>query len=162
MKYIDDIILELQKFSTVVLTLEKPLINARILDEFEKKHNVKLPDDFKYFISKHNGIDLMGVQIYGLGYSEDLESVFEFEHNQVAYPQFNYLVPFSPDGSGNFYCFDTRQQINGSCRIVFWVSNYEYTKDDQPEVTNENFADWVREVVVEWTLKDYNYDGSEK
>ncbi|MGP1535871.1 SMI1/KNR4 family protein [Prevotella heparinolytica] len=38
------------------------------------------------------------------------------------------MIPFSPDGSGNFYCFDTKVKTkNGdSNQIVFWYSNYIY------------------------------------
>lgn len=75
-------------------------------------------------------------------------------------PQPGYLSPFSPDGRGNFYCFDTRAVGNDSCPIVFWVSNYEYQVDDVPETTNGSFVDWMSEVVLDWTLEDYNYDGS--
>jgi hypothetical protein len=72
-------------------------------------------------------------------------------------------LPFSPDGRGNFYCFDTRDcDNNNSCSVVFWTSNYEYNDDDQPEQTNLSFSDWIEEVMIEWTLESYNYDGSEK
>jgi hypothetical protein len=162
MKQLDEILIELHKFSVDILTLGAPITNTRLINDFEDKHGIKLPEDYKLFLFNHNGFELMGVQVYGFGNAEDINSVYDFEHYQVIYPQYNYLVPFSPDGSGNFYCFDTRKHIDRSCPIVFWVSNYEYNEDDQPEVTNENFIEWVKEVVIEWTLEEYNYDGSKK
>jgi hypothetical protein len=162
MEQIDGVILELYKFSDKILTLGAPLNDTIVLDSFEYKHRLELPYDYKLFLLKHNGLELMGVQVYGFGYPEDIDTVYEFEHHQVIFPQYDYLVPFSPDGSGNFYCFDTRKHINKSCPIVFWVSNYEYNEHDQPEITNESFTDWLREVVIEWTLEDYDYDGSNK
>jgi len=161
MERIDLILRELYKFSPKVLTLGEPLKDTMIVDAFEKKHNLRLPNDYKYLLSIHNGIDLMGVSIYGFTGTENLETVYEFEHNEVIYPQYDYLIPFSPDGGGNFYCFDTRNN-NESCPVVFWTSNYEYNEDDQPELTHESFSDWIKEVLIEWTLESYNYDGSDK
>lgn len=161
---IDEIFKELNKFSNEVLTLYEPLKEVNLIEDFEKRHNLQLPNEYKYLISKHNGIDLMGVTIYGFTGSENLESVYEFEHNEVVFPQFDFLVPFSPDGGGNFYCFDTRYHTNNneSCPIVFWTSNYEYNEVNQPEQTNSSLTDWIEEVMIEWTLESYNYDGSER
>jgi hypothetical protein len=159
---INKILKHLYKFSPEVLTLGEPLEDIKIVENFEQKYNLRLPRDYKYLLTKHNGIDLMGVSIYGFAGAENLETVYEFEHNEVAYPQYNYFVPFSPDGGGNFYCFDTRYINDESCPVVFWTSNYEYSEDDQPELSNESFADWIKEVLIEWTLESCNYDGSDK
>ena len=133
----------------------------KVIENFEKIHNLKLPNDYKYFLSKHDGASLMRISIYGFTGIENLVSVYEFEHNEIIYPQYDFLVPFSSDGGGNFYCFDTRNN-NESCPVVFWTSNYEYNEDDQPELTHESFSDWIKEVLIEWTLESYNYDGSDK
>ncbi len=104
----------------------------------------------------------MGVTVYG--FNEDNESivnVFDFEHFEVESPQFSYLVPFSPDGGGNYYCFDTSKLSNDSCIIVFWESNYQYTSDDMPDIVNESFSDWIKQVVIDWTLEDYDYNENE-
>jgi len=163
MKRIDNILIQLNNFSDEIITMHEPLKDIRIVEDFEKKNNLKLPNDYMYLLSKHDGIDLMGVTIYGFDDMENLDSVYDFEHNEVIYPQYNYLVPFSPDGGGNFYCFDTRDcENNNSCSVVFWASNYEYDEDNQPELTNLSFAEWIEEVMIEWTLESYNYDGSEK
>ncbi len=124
MKKIDELIIELMKFSNKILTVNPPLSNLNSVAIFEKKHNIVLPDDYKYLLKRCNGFDLMGVTVYG--FNEDNESivnVYDFEHFEVESPQFSYLVPFSPDGGGNYYCFDTSKLSNDSCKIVFWESN---------------------------------------
>lgn len=160
---VSNLVNELKKFSPSIIDLGDKIIDNRI-SEFEGQFGIKLPEDYKLLLMELNGFSLMGTDVYGI-YSQDqkrfsLETVYKIEHFEVQVPQPNYLIPFSPDGRGNFYCFDTRTIENNSCPIVFWVSNYEYKGDDIPEVTNGSFVDWVSEVVLDWTLEDYNYDGN--
>jgi hypothetical protein len=75
---------------------------------------------------------------------------------------YDYLVPFSPDGFGNHYCFDTRTTNNNLCNVLFWQHNYPYSEDDPPEVTNGSFAEWLKEVAIDWTLEDHDYNGNKK
>ena len=157
-------IAELLKFSEDILEINNSINDDRIY-VFEKKYNLKLPNDFKKFITKINGFSLLGNKVYGFdeNITESIEKVYFFEHFEVSYPQPTYLVPFCNDGRGNFYCMDTSQNIdNEYCPIVFWVSNYEYTNEDLPEIVNNNFLEWLEEVIIGWTLEEYNYDGSEK
>jgi SMI1-KNR4 cell-wall len=159
-----DLIAELFKFSEEIIEVGNSIQDNRI-EEFEKKYNLGMPNDFKIFITKFNGFNLLGNEVYGFDCdeAESIENVYYFEHFEVRIPQYSYLVPFSPDGRGNFYCLDTENQLNeNKCPVVFWVSNYEYTVDDTPEIVNINFTEWLRELIFEWVLGDYNYDGSEK
>jgi hypothetical protein len=71
---------------------------------------------------------------------------------------FSNIIPFSPDGRGNYYCFDA----NNENRIIFWVSNYLYTEYDTPEVVNETFKEWFQEVMIEWTIENNDEDLFEK
>lgn len=163
MENIDQLLKELYMFSDCILTLNDSLIDFSSVETFEEKNHLKLPNDYKYFLSKHNGIDLMGVTVYGFNDSEEsISDVYNFEHFEVEYPQYSFLVPFSPDGGGNFYCFDTSKPSKNSCKIIFWESNYEYTADDMPEVVNSSFAEWIKQVVLDWTLEDYDYNGNKK
>jgi hypothetical protein len=160
---VSNLISALKKFSPSIIDLGEKIIDNRISD-FEEKLGINLPEDYKFLLSNLNGFSLMGTEVYGV-YSQSekplsLETVYKIEHFEVQMPQPSYLVPFSPDGRGNFYCFDTRTVEYDSCPIVFWVSNYEYQGDDVPEITNGSFVDWVSEVVLDWTLEDYDYDGS--
>lgn len=159
----DLLVEELLKFSDDILSLGNPITDDRI-KVFEEKYTLALPEDFKKFISMYNGISLMGKEVYGfdINRTESIENIYIYEHNEVAVPLFPELVPFSSDGGGNFYCFDTRQSSSDSCVVVFWVSNYQYTKEDLPEVVNESFTAWFKEVMIDWTLESYNYDGTSK
>lgn len=160
---ITEAINELKKFSNKILTLGDPC-DEKLIAEFEIKYNLNLPIDFKHLIKKHNGVDLLGTSIYGIkdiDSSYSLEECYLFEHFEVENKMPAHLVPFSPDGAGNHYCFDTKLNTD-SCPIVFWQHDYNYSDDDLPEVTNNNLAEWIEEVMIKWTLEDYNYDGSEK
>lgn len=154
---------ELNKFSPAIITLGGTITDSRIA-EFEDAYRLTLPVDYKYFISKMNGFDLMGTEVYGIDGTctspNTLSNIYNFEHREVHVPMPDYLVPFSPDGGGNYYCFDTRITKNDSCPVVFFQTHYIYQHGDAPEVTNDSFIDWVNEVAIGWTLDDYNYDGS--
>ena len=167
MNKVDEIVSELSKFSDTLKTIGDPINDHAFIFRFEEKFNLTLPLDYKYFISQVNGFSLMGTVVYGIHShvkEESLESVYVREHFKVKVPQYDYLVPFSLDGQGNFYCFNTKNLTDSgdSCSIVFWVSNYIYSKEDEPEIVNDSFVDWVNEVVIGWTLEDYDYDGTLK
>lgn len=163
---IEGVIKEQSKFSDNVVTLNSP-VDLDLIAKFEQKYKLVLPDDYKYLLGKSNGINLMGDEVLGITFSNygyDLVSIYEFEHFETQVPQYDYLIPFSPDGGGNFYCFDTRIRTNNgnSCKIVFWYSNYEYSETDEPEITHDNLSDFINECIIGWTLEDYNYDGSRR
>lgn len=160
------IILELKKFADDIVEFNPPVIE-KLVTEFENKYNLHLPVDYKEFLKYSNGVSLMGSEVYGIGTTENvqnLEKVYQFEHFEVQVPQYLNLVPFSDDGRGGFYCFDCSKKSDNenSCPIIFWISNYIYTENDTPAVTNSSFEDFVKEVLIEWTLEDYDYDGNER
>lgn len=165
-KEIDEVLEELGKFSSNILTLNSP-VNPELMKRFEQQFHIELPNDYKYLLTKTNGFGLMGDDVLGITYTTygtDLVNTYQFEHYEVIVPQYEWLIPFCPDGGGNFYCFDTnvRTQNGDSNQIVFWYSNYEYTESDPPEVTHECLADFINECIIGWTLQDYNYDGSDR
>jgi hypothetical protein len=158
------VIKELEKFSTDILSIAEP-VEERAIDFFEKKHNIKLPSDYKILLEKYNGVCLDGTEVYGIEIKPgkySLEDCYIFEHCEVGNEMPLYLVPFSPDGGGNHYCFDTRFNNTTSCPVVFWQHDYHYTEDDMPEITYESFSEWIKEVMIDWTLEDVNYDGGKK
>lgn len=161
---ISNVIEELTLFSERVLKLNPP-INVQKIAEFERQFNVKLPEDYILFLKRFNGISLMGSIVYGI--EEELNPLslsrnFIVEHREVANPMFDYLIPFSPDGYGSHYCFDIRTMNNNLCNVVFWQFDYHYTEDDPPEIANASFTEWMKEVVIDWTLQDYDYNGNER
>lgn len=151
-------------FSEKIITLNKPASQESII-AVERQYNIKLPEDYLAFIRKINGLSLMGTIVYGVGeetWQSSLEKNYKLEHEEVANPMYDYLVPFSPDGGGNHYCFDTRTINENSCNIIFWQHDYAYSAEDSPEITNNSFTEWVKQVVIDWTLEDYDYDGNSK
>ncbi len=155
---------ELHKFSNDVLYLGASITDDR-LEKFEKRIGFSLPVDFKYIMKKHNGISLMDTEILGLDAAllrgSSLDEVYIFEHEaDSAFPVG--FLPFSPDGRGNHYCLNLSEQKEGICPVVFWQHDYAYENINDVEVCNVKFADWVKEVMIDWTLEDHNYDGTEK
>lgn len=159
-----NVIEELTLFSERILEL-KPPANIQAIADFESQFNVKLPEDYIVFLRRFNGISLMGSIVYGVGEELNalsLSTIFIVEHQEVANPMYDYLVPFSPDGYGSHYCFDTRTMNNNLCNVVFWQYDYPYTEEDVPEITNPSFTEWMKEVIINSTLEDYDYNGNEK
>lgn len=166
MNEIDTMLAELRKFSPEIAEFNGPADPA-LVAAFESAHQLVLPTDYKLAIAQMNGFSIMGDEIYGvLGTNVPLsiESVYYREHFEVYLPQYAYLVPFRPDGGGNFYCFDTRHttQDGASCPVVFWASNYQYTEDDTPEVVGQSFVEFINEVVIGSMLEEYDYEGNER
>src|SRR5215211_7679514 len=129
MPAIQELIEQLELFSSELIDLKEPIDQEKIL-EFEKKLNFNLPNDYKTFLKKHNGLTLIGLTIYGIDNSmgaNSLEKSYLFEHFEVDNPMPEYLVPFSPDGAGNHYCFDLRACNNESCKIIFWQHDFIYS-----------------------------------
>jgi hypothetical protein len=160
----ESIISELSKFSDDLLSLGLPILDYR-LEAFEKKVGFFLPFDFKYLLTKHNGFALSGIEVYGIDKvlrESSLDEIYHFEHYLAgnAMPV-NYL-PFSPDGFGNHYCLDLSKIVDGISPVVFWQHDYFYEDIEEVEVCNNSFTDWINEVMIGWTLEDYNYDGTEK
>ncbi|GHS88252.1 hypothetical protein FACS189487_06100 [Campylobacterota bacterium] len=131
-----------------------PPVKEKNILKAEMFFKCKLPSEYIIFLKYSNGIIIDGDVIYGIGNNEeDIINVYNREHDYVQYPMFNNIIPFSPDGGGNYYCFD----INNENRIIFWQSNYPYTEQDTPEIVNETFKEWFQEVMIEWTIEN-NYD----
>lgn len=161
---ITDVINELTLFSDKVLALNPP-VAIQVIEAFEKQFNVKLPGDYIAFVQRFNGMNLMGTEVYGIGEEAGVSSLdrkYIIEHQEVGNPMYNYLVPFSHDGYGSHYCFDTSALTKTSCNIVFWQHDHHYSPNDPPEVTNASFAEWVKEVAIDWTLDEYDYDGNSR
>ncbi|WP_300690971.1 SMI1/KNR4 family protein [Chryseobacterium sp.] len=116
-------------------------------------------------MKKHNGITLAGTEIYGLSENlkgNSLDEIYNFEHREVENPMPIFFFPFSPDGQGNHYCLDLSKLNENICPIVFWQWDFEYENIEEVEVCNTNFAEWIGEVMIDWNLQNYNYDGTEK
>ena len=71
---------ELKKFSPRVLSWHEP-VGPELIERFESKFEVKLPKDYKYFLSITNGFSLMGDEVLGMVDTEkkyDLFMAYQF------------------------------------------------------------------------------------
>lgn len=164
MNGIPEVFEEIQRFSSGLYQLYGAAEEGKIIS-FEQRHKISLPNDYKFFLSKTNGIDFMGAVVYGVCddmASKSIESSYIFEHYEVGNPMPVNLIPFSPDGAGNHYCFDSNNSTNESCEVVFWQHDLSYDLNNPPEVVNESFAEWMKEVLIDWTLEDYDYNGKKR
>jgi hypothetical protein len=83
MKTIEELIQQLELFSSALIDLQPPIAEARIL-ELEEKFGFQLPKDYKAFLRAHNGLTLMGVTVYGIHDEKfSLEKSYSFEHYEI-------------------------------------------------------------------------------
>lgn len=142
----------LYQFPAEILALGESITDTR-LEAFEKSISFVLPDDFKYVLKKHNGFSLDGTYVYGIDESlrgSSLDSVYNFEHFDVANKMPAFFLPFSPDGRGNHYCLDLSRSVDGCCPVVFWQWDFPYESIEAVETCYENFMDWIQEVMIDW------------
>lgn len=145
---IESIISKIQELKDEYVSYFKPVDDADI-HLYESKVPFSLPEAYLEFLRFSNGIIICGDEMLGINNQPfDLVRAYDMEHYQTAFPMPDHIVPFAPDGGGNYYCFDT----SDSNRIVFWTSNYEYSATDRPEVVNHDFCDWFHEVMLEWSI----------
>ena len=160
----DNILDELYKFSGDILFLGEPILDKR-LEELEDQIGFNLPLDFKYLLKKHNSFSLGGTEVNGLGLpfkAASLDQLYYNEHEEVGNPMLKEFLPFSPDGRGNHYCLDLLRLEDNECPIVFWQHDCDYLYREDVKICNNSFTEWIKEVMIDWTLDDTNYDGSEK
>lgn len=160
----DIVLKELLLFSDDILYIGPEIVDDR-LELLEKEIGFKFPVDFKYILTKYNGISLMGTGICGLDKTllgSSLDEMYRFEHFETGNNMPPEFFPFSPDGFGNHYCFDLSEFNEGLCPVVFWQHDFFYSDTDEAEVCNPDLVAWIKEVMIDWTLEDTNYDGSDK
>ena len=150
------IIKEFERFSNSIKASTVPACDSDII-AFEQNRSVILPIEYKQLLSYSNGIMLMGDEIYGVGkssLSQSLETTYQIEHYLVDNPMMEFLIPFSPDGFGNHYCFDSRDGA-----IVFWQHDLPASDNVTNRVYN-NLFEMIDEVFFKWTLEHFDYSGN--
>lgn len=146
---IDSIIQRIQDFKEEYVECFDP-ISDDALQLAQENIPFQLPADYIRLLQFSNGILICGDEVLGINHKPfDLIKAYKTEHEATQVYMPSHIVPFAPDGRGNYYCFDTKQNNE----IVFYTSNYNYSETDKPEVVNSDFCDWFNEVMIDWCIE---------
>ena len=146
---IDSIIQRIQDFKEEYVECFDP-ISDDALQLAQENIPFQLPADYIRLLQFSNGILICGDEVLGINHKPfDLIKAYKTEHEATQMRMPSHIVPFAPDGRGNYYCFDAQQ----GNQIVFWVTNYQYSEEDKPEVVNSDFCDWFNEVIIDWCIE---------
>ena len=146
---IDSIIQRIQSFKDKYVECFAPISNNALLFA-QENIPIQLPEDYISLLRFSNGISICGDEVLGIGNKPfDIVKAYKTEHEATQVHMPSHIVPFAPDGRGNYYCFDTKQNNE----IVFYTSNYNYSETDKPEVVNSDFCDWFNEVMIDWCIE---------
>lgn len=151
---IDDIIKQLKLFSEEMIDWFPPAEPDKIA-AFEEKIKAKLPQDFIDFLMISNGLSLGELVIIGHAnqkLSYGLERIYHFEHKMVDEIMPSALVPFQPDGEGNHYCINTKDNT-----VVFW----DYANETY-HIVNNSFTEYMQYGFIDKVLEKYDHQGNEK
>ncbi|MEZ5050682.1 MAG: SMI1/KNR4 family protein [Saprospiraceae bacterium] len=119
-----------------------------------KINHYRLPEDFEYFLKWSNGFSLFGTEILGFENKEfDILKTVSREQNDTNNLMPSHIIPFSPMGNGDFYCFDLKEGLDGDglCPIIYWQWNY--SSPERYEKVNDSFIEWLKEL-IEHSLSD--------
>ncbi|MEM9889094.1 MAG: SMI1/KNR4 family protein [Bacteroidota bacterium] len=152
-KRIDEIVALLERISKENFEAQRGLTEEEI-EKSEIELGISFPVDFRYFLSKMNGISLYGELVLPALVTEEnlsevsISDVMKWERFEAVNPLPEYFLPFNPNGRGDHYCFDLRKKNkDGVCPVIFWQWDYSYHHPNDIEETNEDFTSWVQEVI---------------
>lgn len=146
---IDSIIQRIQDFKEEYVECFDP-ISDDALQLAQENIPFQLPADYIRLLQVSNGILICGDEVLGINHKPfDLIKAYKTEHEATQVYMPSHIVPFAPDGRGNYYCFD----FHKGNQIVFWVANHQYSEEDKPEVVNSDFCDWFNEVMIDWCIE---------
>ena len=98
----DNILLELRKFSESILEVNPP-VDPKTIEYFERAHQLVSPSDYKCFLQVYNRVTPIGATVYGIFgkvLPVSLEDAYQFEHYNARNSVPLELVPFSPMAGG--------------------------------------------------------------
>ncbi len=126
-----------------------PATDAEIADA-ERELGCAFPESYKRF-QKEFGEGSGIIDIYGVKPlpppMQNIVGITMSERHDCFPSMTFHLIPFSDNGGGDSYCFDTSFFESGECPVVLW--DHEGIEDQQPERCGNTFLDWL-----EKTLKD--------
>lgn len=126
------------------------------IEEAEEKLGNKFPGSYKQYLMDfcHSSINGTSILIIGKNLSNGDDILYnafnEWEGFKPYYYIPKYFIPFSNDGFGNFFCFDTRNFVDGECPVVYYLHeefpNY-VNKELTPSIAYPNFAEFLNEAI---------------
>ena len=119
------------------------------IEEAERALEMKIPTDYKKFIKKF-GASSWPESMCGAGsnviwdrvLTDIVLSAKSFERNPIP----DYLLPFSPSRSHDYFCFDLSRSGNGECPVVVW---YADPNRESPIHFYVSFVDWLDHTMAE-------------
>lgn len=111
--------------------------------KFVKPNDLILPEDYLYFMKWSNWFSIFGLEILGIGNERfDLLKHVQREQNETNNLMPQFLVPFSPVGNGDYYCFDIKDGLKeGTCPVVYW--QWDCSSPEEYEILADSFVDWL-------------------
>lgn len=136
--------------------------NLEAILAFEKGYNIKFPQEYINLVRFHDGgtleknifiyqkereVDANGIGFFLPWRKETLELEGEYIIDQINNPPEFFpkgLIPFAPDGGGNYICFDYRN-CQENPPIVFWHHEVEENEGVFPLANSfEKFVDSLK------------------
>lgn len=121
----------------------------------EKELNATLPESYKAFQLELGDIDWAMLEIYSVKTPPEgrinIIGITQSERTQCFPNMPDSLIPFSDDGGGDSYCFDTSKITDGECNIVFW--DHASNSEQEPTIVAKDFVEWINKE-IEWRLEE--------
>ena len=98
---------------------------------FARPLDLVLPEDYLFFMNWSNGLYVFGLDILGIGNERsDLIENINWEQKKSNNLLPKHIIPFSPVGNGDFYCFDIKDGLkDGVCPVIYWQWDYSSPND---------------------------------
>jgi hypothetical protein len=139
----EEIIEKCEALKSFLMTLDEDDLGTNFKVPFVKPLDLILPDDYIFFMEWSNWISVLGLEILGIGNerSDLIENIY-WEQNKSNNLMPKYIIPFSPVGNGDFYCFDIKGGLKeGICPVIYW--QWDYSSQDDYELLADSFVDWL-------------------
>jgi hypothetical protein len=110
---------------------------------FARPLDLVLPEDYLFFMNWSNGLYVFGLDILGIGNERsDLIENINWEQKKSNNLLPKHIIPFSPVGNGDFYCFDIKDGLkDGVCPVIYW--QWDYSSPNDYEYLADSFVEWL-------------------
>jgi SMI1 / KNR4 family. len=112
-----------------------------VIKEIENRLGVTLPNSYKWFLLRHGSGGVFGVDIIGVGKSNQACVVIETEKKRKL--GLNKELVVIEDCDEYIYCLDTSKLSNGECPVISWD---EY--DGYDSIESNNFYEFLLDRLV--------------